>query len=120
MQKKLKFLADLKENEKAVVEVFIPQIYETMGYYCRNCKKFSGKICDCGKFPEPIFRISGILTDGTKTLHFRTLSIETSEKISGTKKEFARDIDIKAIMKKPHVVFGYLNKEKFLIEKVLE
>ncbi|MEM2918008.1 MAG: hypothetical protein QXY62_00700 [Candidatus Altiarchaeota archaeon] len=120
MQKKVKFLADLKENEKAVVEVFIPQIYGTMEYYCKNCKKFSGKICDCGKFPEPIFRISGILTDGTKTLQFRTLSIEASERLSGVKKDFAKDIDIKAIMKKPHVIFGYLNKGKFLIEKVLE
>lgn len=117
---KTRLLAELKENEKATVEVFIPQIYETLQYYCKNCGKFSEKICDCGKFPEPIFRITGVITDGTRTIPFKTLSEDISEMLSKKKRSEAKNLDVKNLMKKPHVIFGYVKNDRFLIENVLE
>ncbi len=115
-----RFLAELKDDEKATIGVFIPHIYEIVQYYCKNCKKFSEKICECGKFPEPIFRITGIITDGTRTLPFKALSENVSETLSGAKKSNLKNLDVKNIMKKPHIISGYVKKDRFLIESVIE
>ena len=115
-----RFLAELKDEEKATVAVFIPHIYETLQYYCKNCETFSEKICECGKFPDPIFRITGIITDGTRTMPFKALSEGVSELLSDSKKSNVKSLDVKSIMKKPHLISGYVKKDRFLIERVIE
>lgn len=116
---KKKFIDELNENEYCAISGF-PIVYRIFSYYCNRCKKFTEEMCDCGNFPEPIFRISGVLSDGTKTVWFSTSSEETAEDLSGIEKSNAVNTDIKSIMAKPHKFLGYLHEGNFYVEEILE
>lgn len=117
---KIKFLDELNEYQYAVVRGFIPSIFNTVVYFCEKCKKFSEKMCECGKFPEPIFSISGTFSDGTRTVPFTTLSEDVAEKMTNSKKSEAEKIDAKMLMVRPFTLLGYLRNEHFYVEDVVE
>jgi predicted RNA-binding Zn-ribbon protein involved in translation (DUF1610 family) len=118
---KRKFLSQLEENEGALVEIFIPQIYSTVVYFCQRCNKISEEnMCEkCGNFPKGVFKISGLISDGTKTMRFKTLSEKVSEDLSSVNRNEAKNLDPKKIMSKTHTFQGYRKGNTFLVEKVL-
>jgi len=113
-----KFIDEISDNEYCAISGF-PIVYRIFSYYCNKCKKFGDEMCDCGNFPEPIFRISGVFSDGTKTVWFSTSSEEISEDLSGVEKSNAVNTDVKSIMAKPRKFFGYLHDGNFHVEEVL-
>ena len=117
---KIKFLDELDDYQYAVVRVFISSVFNTVVYFCSACKKFTEKMCDCGKFPDPIFSISGILCDGTKTMPFTTISEDVSEKMTGSKKQDAEKINAGILMNRPFTLLGYVRNESFYVEDVFE
>ena len=113
-----KFVDELNDNEYCTISGF-PIVYRIFAYHCAKCKKFTDEMCDCGNFPEPIFRISGVFSDGTKTVRFSTSSEETAEDLSGVERSNAVNTDVKSIMAKPHKFLGYLHDGNFYVEVVL-
>lgn len=116
---KKKFIDELNDSEYCAISGF-PIVYRIFSYYCNKCRKFTDEMCDCGNFPEPIFRISGIFSDGTKNVWFSTSSDSVAEDLSGVERSNAVNTNIKAIMSKPHKFLGYLHEGNFYIEEVLE
>lgn len=115
-----KFLAQIKESEHAIVKILIPKIYQFLSYFCKRCNKFSDdKMCECGNFPEPTFKISGLITDGTATMPFKTLSKKVSEDLYEEREVDVKNIDPKKLMSKFHTILGYKKGNRFFIEKVL-
>ncbi len=115
---KKKFIDEVNDNEYCAISGF-PVVYRIFSYYCNRCKKFTDEMCDCGNFPEPIFRISGVFSDSTKTIWFSTSSEETAEDLSGIEKSNAVNTDIKSIMAKPQKFLGYLHEGNFYVEEVM-
>ena len=116
----IKFLDELEDYRYASARVFISSIYNTVVYFCEKCKKFSEKMCDCGNFPDAIFSISGIFSDGTRTIPFTTLTEDVAEKMTNSKKPGAEKINVKILMEHPYTLFGYLRNEHFYVEDVVE
>ncbi|HEX54777.1 MAG: hypothetical protein DRO90_02155 [Candidatus Altiarchaeales archaeon] len=115
-----KFLDQATENERFIANGFIVQVYNMVSYYCKRCRKFSDRMCECGNFPEPIFRISGLFSDGTRTYPFITLNERIAEKLSGVNKDNAINLDKKEIMKKPYRIMCYIRNKKLYITDVLD
>ncbi len=114
-----KFLDQISEYSYVIVSGFITQVYHTVSYFCENCKKFSDEMCDCGNFPNPIFRINGIFSDGTKTLLFSTTAESVAEKLTRTSRVDAKKFDPKKIMGAPYTLLCYLRDEKLWVEDVI-
>ncbi|HDI72635.1 MAG: hypothetical protein DRO76_04080 [Candidatus Altiarchaeales archaeon] len=117
---KRRFLDQVFDYSYSVIHGFIVQVYDTASYFCKKCKKFSDEMCDCGNFPEPIFRIRGIFSDGTRTMRFATVSEDVAESLSGMKKSNAKKIDVKMLMNKPYTLLAYCRDEKLYVEEVIE
>jgi len=118
--KKVKFLDQVSNSEKFIAEGFIIQVYSVISYYCKKCRKFSDRMCECGNFPDPIFRINGAFSDGTRTLSFITKTEAASEKLSGLRKDEVDKLDYKKIMKKPYRIEGCIKNKKLIIDKIVE
>ncbi len=116
---KRKFLDQISEREYCIVEGFIVQVYSTVSYFCDKCKKFSDEMCECGNFPEPIFRISGVFSDGTRTMTFTTVSEKIAENLSHVKKFDAKKIDPKELMNRPYELLVHVRGEKLYVKEVL-
>jgi len=114
-----KFLDQISEYSYGIATGFISQVYHTASYFCENCKKFSDEMCDCGNFPQPIFRINGAFSDGTKTLLFSTTSELVAEKLTKASRKEAKRFDPKRIMDKPYTLLGYLRDGKLWVEDVV-
>lgn len=114
-----RFLDQISECEYGVVKGFIVQVYRTVSYFCDKCKKFSDEMCECGNFPEPVFRISGVFSDGTKTMTFTTASEKIAEDLTCVKKSDAKGINPKELMNRPYKLLGCVRNEKLYIEEVL-
>ncbi len=117
---RVRFLDEFPSNACGICEGFISQIHRIFSYYCKKCKKFTEEMCDCGNFPEPIFRISGIFSDGTKTMWFRTSTEKVTELLAGVEKSNSESVDIKAIMSKPYKFLGYLYDGNLYVEDVIK
>ena len=113
------FLNDVPDYRYLVLRGFISRIYRTASYFCLRCKKFSDEMCDCGNFPDPIFRISGMFSDGTKTMPFSTVSEDVAEDISGDRRSNAKKVDVKCIMNRLHKFMGYVRNGRLYVEEVI-
>ena len=118
--RKIKFLDELGDYQYAFVRVFVSGVYNTVVYFCNTCKKFSEKMCDCGKFPDPIFSVSGTFSDGTRTMPFTTLSEDVAGKMTKSKKPDAEKINPEILMNHPFTLFGYVRNEHFYVEDVID
>jgi len=114
-----RFLAEIPDYSYGVVRGFITQVYKTASYYCVDCKKFTDEMCDCGNFPDPLFRITGVFADGTDTVPLTIISEEAAETLTGEKRGDAKKIDPKIVMDRPHTFLGY-RRERFYVEEVME
>ncbi len=114
-----KFLDQISEYEYGILEGFIVQVYRITSYFCVKCSKFSEKMCDCGNFPEPAFRISGVFSDGTKTMAFTTTSEKVSEDLTYVRKSDAKKVSPVELMNRSHKILGYVRNGKLYVEDVL-
>lgn len=114
-----KFLDEVYEYEYGILEGFATQVYHTVSYFCDKCKKFSDEMCECGNFPGPIFRVSGIFSDGTRTIRFATISETAAENLTCVKKSDAKNTDPKELMNRSYKILGYIRGEKLYIEEVV-
>ncbi len=115
-----KFLDQISEYEYGILEGFIVQIYRTVSYFCDKCKRFSDEMCECGNFPDPIFRISGVFSDGTKTMAFATISEKVAEDLTYAKKSDAKKINPHELVNRSYNLLGYVRNEKLYMEEVLK
>lgn len=113
------FLDEISNYHYARTSCLISRVYGVLSYYCRKCKKNSGRMCNCGNFPEPIFKVSGIISDSTKDVKFTTASEEVSIALCRIDKSEAESFNTKNLMNKVYDFFGYLYDDRFHIERVL-
>lgn len=115
MSEKIKFLAEIKEGEKATIEVFITQVYQVLIYFCQRCQKISDKMCECGNFPNSKLKISGVISDGTKTMPFK-IPEKVSLRLLGGKDGRKEGEMKKELMSKSHILKGYIKRGTFFVE----
>ncbi len=113
------FLENILDYEYVIAEGFIVQVHSTAAYFCNKCNKFSDRMCECGSFPKPIFKIEGMFSDGTQTLEFTTVSERIAEYLSYHKKTDASNIKPYELMNKAYKIIGYIRNQKLYIEEVL-
>lgn len=114
-----RFLDQVSDYSYSVVNGFIVQVYDTVSYFCNKCRKFTDEMCDCGSFPEPLYRIQGVFSDGTESMNFTTLSEDVAESLSKITKSDAKRMDVKELMNKPHTLLVYSRDKKLYIEEVI-
>jgi hypothetical protein len=114
-----RFLGQVSDYSYSVVNGFIVQVYDTVSYFCNKCKKFTDEMCDCGSFPEPLYKIQGVFSDGTRSMNFTTLSEDVAESLSKITKSDAKRMDVKELMNKPHTLLVYSRGKKLYIEDVI-
>jgi len=113
------FLDEILNYHYSYVSCVISRVYGVLSYYCTKCKKISGRMCNCGSFPEPVFKVSGIISDSTKDIKFTTVSEEVARVICGVDKSKALNFNNKNLMNKVYNFFGYLYGDHFYVEQVL-
>jgi hypothetical protein len=114
-----RFLDQIPEGEYGVVEGFIVQVYRTISYFCSKCNKASEEICECGGFPEQVFQVEGVFSDGTKTMSFTTLSERVAEDLACIRKSDAGKVNPQELMNKPYRLLVYAGEGRLCIEEVL-
>lgn len=117
--KKKHFLDEISNYNYVYISCVISRVYGVLSYYCRKCKKTCGRMCNCGSFPEPVFKVSGIISDSTRDIKFTTVSEEVAYALCGIDKSGALNFDGKNLMNKVYDFFGYLYDDRFHIERVL-
>lgn len=113
------FLDEISNYRYARISCVISRVYGVLSYYCRKCKKNCGRMCNCGNFPEPVFKVSGIISDSTKDVKFTTASEEVAIALCRIDKSEAESFNFKNLMNKEYDFFGYMYDDRFHIEKVL-
>jgi hypothetical protein len=115
-----RFLDEVADYEYVIAEGFIVEVASTVSHYCEECGLAEEGGCECGAPVREVFRIDGTLSDGTRALHFATLSERAAEDLSQTMKKDAVSLNPQNLMRTPYRILGYLRDGRLYVEEVLE
>lgn len=115
-----RFLDEVSDYEYVIAEGFIVEVYSTVSHYCEECGLSENGGCECEAPVREVFRIDGVLSDGTRALHFSTLSERVAEDLSQTMKKDAVSLNPQNLMRTPCRILGYLRDGRLYVEEVLE